>query len=78
MYTSLTLITAAASLASAATTYKASFTQYGSTDTWGSGNCNVASTACGFYTSVRTLASLFQNPYLSPQTCPIPPSLHHH
>ena len=39
----------------AAAEYKASFTQYGSTDTWGSGNCNTAKTACGFYTSVRAL-----------------------
>jgi hypothetical protein len=30
--------------------YSASFTQYGSTDTWGSGNCQVKTTACGFYT----------------------------
>lgn len=30
--------------------YSASFTQYGSTDTWGSGNCQTKSTACGFYT----------------------------
>jgi len=34
--------------------YKASFTQYGSTDTWGSGNCNVKTTACGFYTTGKT------------------------
>jgi hypothetical protein len=34
-------------------TFKASFTQYGSGDTFGSGNCNTATTACGFYTSVR-------------------------
>lgn len=46
--------TAFTATATAATEYKASFTQYGSTDTWGSGNCNVASTACGFYTSVRS------------------------
>jgi hypothetical protein len=31
--------------------YSASFTQYGSTDTWGSGNCQVKTTACGFYTT---------------------------
>lgn len=37
---------------SSGTTYKASFTQYGSGDTFGSGNCNTATTACGFYTSV--------------------------
>jgi hypothetical protein len=52
MYTPIALLAASAGLASAATSYKASFTQYGSTDTWGSGNCNVATTACGFYTSV--------------------------
>lgn len=38
--------------ASSGTTYKASFTEYGSTDDNGSGNCNVATTACGFYTYV--------------------------
>lgn len=53
MYTPIALLAASAGLATAATSYKASFTQYGSTDTWGSGNCNVATTACGFYTSVR-------------------------
>ncbi|KAK6431849.1 hypothetical protein LTR95_011982 [Oleoguttula sp. CCFEE 5521] len=30
---------------------KASFTQYGSGDSFGSGNCQVKSTACGFYTT---------------------------
>lgn len=60
MYTPIALLAASAGLASAATSYKASFTQYGSTDTWGSGNCNVATTACGFYTSVRS------SPLLSP------------
>ena len=59
MYTSIALLAASAGLATAATSYKASFTQYGSTDTWGSGNCNVATTACGFYTSVRLLLLLF-------------------
>jgi hypothetical protein len=34
------------------TTYTASFTQYGSGDTFGSGNCNTDTTACGFYTNV--------------------------
>jgi hypothetical protein len=62
MYTSITLLAASAGLASAATSYKASFTQYGSTDTWGSGNCNVATTACGFYTSVRPLPSPSPSP----------------
>ena len=45
------------------TTYKASFTEYGSTDTWGSGNCNVASTACGFYTSPGYSAAVSQNEF---------------
>lgn len=55
MYTVLTVL-ASAALASAAT-YKASFTEYGSTDTWGSGNCNVNTAACGFYTYVSTTPS---------------------
>ncbi|ORY02850.1 hypothetical protein BCR34DRAFT_573940 [Clohesyomyces aquaticus] len=45
------------------TTYKASFTQYGSTDTWGSGNCNVKTTACGFYTSPGYSAAVSQNEF---------------
>ena len=39
---------------SSGTTYKASFTQYGSGDTFGSGNCNTDTTACGFYTNVSS------------------------
>jgi len=61
-----TLLLAAAStfgLSSAATTYKASFTQYGSGDTFGSGNCNTASTACGFYTSPGYSAAVSQNEF---------------
>ncbi|KAI4723992.1 hypothetical protein E4T49_08289 [Aureobasidium sp. EXF-10728] len=45
------------------TTYKASFTQYGSGDTFGSGNCNTATTACGFYTSPGYSAALSQNAF---------------
>ncbi|OAG03681.1 uncharacterized protein CC84DRAFT_1260793 [Paraphaeosphaeria sporulosa] len=62
---SMILLTAAAfsTTTTAATTYKASFTQYGSTDTWGSGNCNVASTACGFYTSPGYSAAVSQNEF---------------
>ncbi|KAK3207835.1 hypothetical protein GRF29_96g550153 [Pseudopithomyces chartarum] len=55
--------TAFTATATAATEYKASFTQYGSTDTWGSGNCNVASTACGFYTSPGYSAAISQNEF---------------
>jgi hypothetical protein len=57
MYTAFTLL-ASAALVSAATSYKASFTEYGSTDSWGSGNCNVNTAACGFYTSVRVFRFL--------------------
>lgn len=46
---------------SSGTTYKASFTQYGSGDTFGSGNCNTDTTACGFYTNVRCLSIFFSN-----------------
>jgi hypothetical protein len=74
MYTPIALLAASAGLASAATSYKASFTQYGSTDTWGSGNCNVASTACGFYTSVSFLPAILPSPPLPPSTTPTSPS----
>ncbi|KAH0280771.1 glycoside hydrolase family 45 protein, partial [Aureobasidium melanogenum] len=63
MYTPIALLAASAGLASAATSYKASFTEYGSTDTWGSGNCNVATTACGFYTSPGYSAAVSQNEF---------------
>ena len=43
--------------------YKASFTQYGSGDTFGSGNCNVATTACGFYTYPGYSAAVSQNEF---------------
>lgn len=32
-------------------TYKASFTEYGAGDSFGSGNCQTKTTACGYYTS---------------------------
>ncbi|KAF1348751.1 RlpA-like double-psi beta-barrel-protein domain-containing protein-containing protein [Delphinella strobiligena] len=60
MYTSLTFL-ATAALASAATSYKASFTEYGSGDNNGSGNCNVATTACGYYTNPGYSAAVSQN-----------------
>lgn len=48
--------------ASSGTIYKASFTQYGSGDSFGSGNCNTDTTACGFYTSVsHTLLHRYRN-----------------
>ncbi|KAI4848629.1 hypothetical protein E4T44_03823 [Aureobasidium sp. EXF-8845] len=48
---------------SSGTTYKASFTQYGSGDTFGSGNCNTDTTACGFYTNPGYSAALSQNAF---------------
>ncbi|GAB7339493.1 hypothetical protein MBLNU457_6114t1 [Dothideomycetes sp. NU457] len=57
-----TLLLALASTVSAATTYKASFTQYGSGDTFGSGSCNTATTACGFYTNGYS-AAVSQNEF---------------
>ncbi|KZP17925.1 glycoside hydrolase family 45 protein [Athelia psychrophila] len=42
-------------------TYTSSFTEYGSTDSWGSGNCNVLTTACGYYTSPGYNAAASQN-----------------
>jgi hypothetical protein len=61
MLSNILLSTAAFSATAAA--YKASFTQYGSTDTWGSGNCNVKTTACGFYTSPGYSAAVSQNEF---------------
>ncbi|KAF2761397.1 hypothetical protein EJ05DRAFT_483767 [Pseudovirgaria hyperparasitica] len=48
---------------SLAQTYSASFTQYGSTDSWGSGNCNVNTAACGFYTNPGYSAAVSENLY---------------
>jgi hypothetical protein len=57
----LQLLTFASSALAA--TYTASFTEYGSTDSWGSGNCNVATAACGFYTQPGYSAAVSQNLY---------------
>ncbi|KAI9737161.1 MAG: hypothetical protein M1834_000754 [Cirrosporium novae-zelandiae] len=46
-----------------ATTYSASFTAYGSGDDNGSGNCNVNTAACGFYTDPGYSAAVSQNLY---------------
>jgi hypothetical protein len=64
----VTSTTAAASKAptsapvSGGTTYKASFTQYGAGDTFGSGNCQTTTTACGFY-STGYNAAVSQNEF---------------
>ncbi|MCJ1228056.1 hypothetical protein MMC12_004716 [Toensbergia leucococca] len=46
---------------SGGTTYKASFTEYGAGDTYGSGNCNTATSACGWYSSPGYNAAASQN-----------------
>ncbi|KAF4548724.1 Endoglucanase-like protein 2 [Elsinoe fawcettii] len=45
----------------AAQSYKASFTQYGAGDTFGSPNCNTNTAACGFYTNPGYSAAVSQN-----------------
>lgn len=42
-------------------TYTASFTEYGTGDSFGSGNCNTATTACGYYTYPGFSAAASQN-----------------
>lgn len=61
MHSIALLVLAAVALASAAnsTSYKASFTEYGSGDDNGSGNCNVLTCACGYYTEVSISPNLF-------------------
>ena len=63
MFSSLTLFLVSLALGAQAQTYKASFTEYGSGDQNGSGNCNTATTACGFYTSPGYSAAVSQNLY---------------
>ena len=48
-------------LSAQAQTYKASFTEYGSGDQNASGNCNVATTACGFFTNPGFSVAVSQN-----------------
>jgi len=43
--------------------YKASFTEYGAGDSFGSGNCNTATSACGFYNNPGFNAAISQNFY---------------
>jgi len=51
--------------AGSGTTYKASFTEYGEGDSFGSPNCQTASAACGFYTTGATgySAAVSQNEF---------------
>ncbi|KAK5128308.1 hypothetical protein LTR85_002975 [Meristemomyces frigidus] len=63
MFTKALLATAALAIGASAQGYSASFTEYGSTDDNGSGNCNVATTACGYYTSPGYSAAVSQNEF---------------
>lgn len=63
MLTRTIVFATVAALGSYAQTYSASFTEYGSGDENGSGNCNTATTACGFYTSPGYSAAVSQNLY---------------
>ncbi|KAK4547689.1 hypothetical protein LTR36_000646 [Oleoguttula mirabilis] len=63
MYTNAFIAAAALAVGASAQSYSASFTEYGSTDSWGSGNCNVATTACGYYTSPGYSAAVSQNEF---------------
>ncbi|KAF1351116.1 hypothetical protein BDV97DRAFT_163723 [Delphinella strobiligena] len=55
--------TSTAVASSSGTTSRASFTEYGSTDDNGSGNCNTLTTACGFYTYPGYSAAVSQNEF---------------
>ena len=46
-----------------AQTYKASFTAYGAGDSFGSGNCNTNTAACGFFTNPGFNAAVSENLY---------------
>lgn len=63
MYTSSLFLAALAVAGASAQTYKASFTEYGSGDSFGSGNCNVDTTACGYYTKPGYSAAVSQNEF---------------
>jgi hypothetical protein len=55
--------TASTAPASSGVTYKASFTHYGSGDSFGSPNCQTDTAACGFFTSPGFSAAVSQNLY---------------
>lgn len=61
---SVSAVSSAASSSSSTgsgTVYKASFTQYGSTDTWGSGTCLTKTAACGWYSNPGFNAAVSEN-----------------
>ncbi|KAL6718789.1 hypothetical protein ACLMJK_003023 [Lecanora helva] len=51
----------AAPVSGGGATYTASFTQYGAGDSFGSGNCNTATAACGWYSNPGFNAAASQN-----------------
>ena len=55
--------TSTAGAAATGVTYKASFTEYGAGDTFGSPNCNTNTAACGFYTNPGFSAAVSQNEF---------------
>jgi hypothetical protein len=59
----LTIFTLATASTVSAQTYVSSFTQYGSNDTFGSGNCATKTIACGFFDSPGFNAAVSQNLY---------------
>ena len=61
MFSKSILATAIAAITANAQSYKASFTEYGAGDTFGSPNCNTLTTACGFYTSPGYSAAASEN-----------------
>ena len=61
MFTKALFVAAIAATTASAQTYKASFTEYGSGDQNNSGNCNVLTNACGYYTSPGYAAAASQN-----------------
>jgi len=63
VYKSVLPIAALLPVLTSAQIYTASFTEYGTGDQNGCGNCNVATTACGFFTSPGYSAAVSQNLY---------------
>jgi len=63
MYKFVFLFAALLPVLTSAQTYSASFTEYGTGDQNDSGSCNVATTACGFFTSPGYSAAVSQNLY---------------
>jgi hypothetical protein len=63
MFSTTLLASGLLALGASAQTYKASFTEYGSGDQNNSGNCNVKTTACGYYTQPGYSAAVSQNEF---------------